>query len=109
MVRPVDLQDNLSKAPLAGRLQQLQQDAPEMALRQANRVVADQQRADQTRPVPSGQTEGLALRPDGRKQQLRGRRGKRPRRVLDAPAPGNSGDRGAAQPEGDTSHIDIIA
>lgn len=109
MVRPVDLQDNLSKAPMASRLQHLQQNAPEMAHRQAGKALAQQQLADQSRPLPSSQSGGVALHPDQGKQG--GRR--RPPRS-GTPAPEASPARQAGSPasagaDDDSPHVDLIA
>ncbi|MEW6754760.1 MAG: hypothetical protein AB1505_27835 [Candidatus Latescibacterota bacterium] len=109
MVRPVDLQDNLSKAPLAGRLQHLQQDGPEMAHRQAVRTLAQQQRADLSRPVPSGQSDGVALHPDHGRQESRRRVRRRRPGGQDAGAGAGSARPGPPAAAGDTSHIDVIA
>ena len=53
MVRPVDLQDNLSKAPLASRLQQVQQVSPDIAQRQLSEGLKQQHLSAQRRPSPA--------------------------------------------------------
>lgn len=101
MVRPIDLQDNLSKAPLASRLQQVQQSAPEMAHRQTGQVLAQQQIVDRSRPLPAPEAERPEVHPEGGRRQTLNRR--RRRRPLPEAAP-------AAPPEeGDLSHLDIVA
>lgn len=53
MVRPVDMQDNYSKAPLAGRQNHIQQTSPEIAQQQAAQQQARQHQLDQARPLPA--------------------------------------------------------
>ena len=72
MVRPIDLQDNFSKAPLAGREQHIQQARPEMAQRQLAQDQANEQVANQSRLQPteeSGKAELRAGDQDGQQKQ----------------------------------------
>lgn len=103
MVRPVDMQDNYSKAPLAGRQQNIQQTSPEIAQRQAAQQLTQQHLVDQTRPMPAERRDEVELHlgekrePD---QRRRRRRQPDPAQQDDTPpAPG---------PEG-SSHIDLTA
>jgi hypothetical protein len=61
-VRPIDLQDNLSKAPLAGREQQIQQNSPDAAQRHGARELERQHVLDQSRTKETDETD----RPDNR-------------------------------------------
>ena len=105
MVRPIDLQDNLSKAPIAGRLQQLQQDRPEMALRESNQQAVRQQRADRSRPLPAEESQKVTILPKG------GERRQRRDRQRDNPdVPGTeAGARPGIEEDEEPSPIDIIA
>jgi hypothetical protein len=72
MVRPVNLQDNFSKAPLASREQHIQQTRPEMAQRQLGQDQANEQVVNQSRPQPtqeSGQAQLQASDQDGQPKQ----------------------------------------
>jgi len=104
MVRPIDIQDNLSKAPLASRAQQIQQTTPEMAHRQVNRELAEQQVVDQGRPLPSEEADRVELHPDDGKDQS-------PRQDSRQKAEDEVEEERDAMgdKEGDSSHIDIVA
>ena len=104
MVRPIDLQDNLSKAPLASRTQQIQQITPEMAHRQVTRELAEQQLVDQGRPLPSEEADRVELHPDDEKDQPR--RQNSSRQAEDEVEEERDA---AVDSEGDSSHIDIVA
>ncbi|MBT3345146.1 MAG: hypothetical protein HN712_05860 [Gemmatimonadetes bacterium] len=52
-MRPIDLQDNLSKAPLASRAQQIQQNSADQAQRQGALRLNDEHAHDQTRTKPT--------------------------------------------------------
>ena len=103
MVRPVDMQDNYSKAPLAGRQQHIQQTSPEIAQRQAAQQQVQQHLVDQTRPMPAEGRDAVELHLEEEREQEQRRRRKRqpdPTREDDTPpAPGPTG----------TSHIDLTA
>lgn len=101
MVRPVDMQDNYSKAPLAGREQHIQQISPEIAQRQAAQQQAQQHLLDQTRPMPAARRDEVELHPDQRREPDQRRRRRRQRdaaRADDTPP--------ASEP---SSHIDLTA
>lgn len=104
MVRPIDLQDNLSKAPLASRAQQVQQSAPEMAQRQAGQTTAQQQVVDRGRSLPAEAGDRAELHRDGGSGRGTGRRRRRP-------TPGEVEEAQPARPAvaSDPSHIDIVA
>ena len=105
MVRPVDLQDNFSKAPLASRAQQVQQANPEMAQRQGAQELAEQHAQDQARTLPAEEGKAPELHADQRREELpqRRRRRERERReeTEDESAPRSKSD--------DSSFIDIVA
>ena len=61
-MRAIDLQDNLSKAPLAGREQGIQQSSAELGQRHGAQELNRQHAHDQTRTKASEETEG----PDNR-------------------------------------------
>ena len=104
MVRPIDLQDNLSKAPLASRAQQVQQSGPEMAHRQAGQAAAQQQVIDRGRSLPAEAGDRAELHRDGGSGRGTGRRRRRP-------APSEVEETQPARPaaSADSSHIDIVA
>ena len=105
MVRPIDLQDNLSKAPLASRAQQVQQGAAETAQRQAAIEGRQQHALDQTRTTPTAETEGRQVNPDAdtdRRQQQQRRR----REVAESEADTKEDEPYGRDHDG---HIDIVA
>ena len=71
MVRPVDLQDNFSKAPAASRAQNVQQVNPEMAHRNTTQEMARQQILDQSRTLPAEESSQPLLQPDEHKGEQR--------------------------------------
>jgi hypothetical protein len=103
MVRPIDLQDNLSKAPLASRAQHVQQSAPEMAHRHAAQTAAQQQVVDLSRSLPAEAGDRAEFHRDdsadgGARRHGRQRPGTEPQpEPPDAPA------------SADPAHIDIVA
>ena len=56
MVRPIEIQDNLSKAPFAAREQHLQQANAQAAQQQVDAEVTEVRVLDQSRPVPLDET-----------------------------------------------------
>ena len=56
MVRPIEIQDNLSKAPLAAREQHLQQANAQAAQQQVDAEVTEVRVLDQSRAVPLDET-----------------------------------------------------
>jgi hypothetical protein len=103
MVRPVDMQDNYSKAPLAGRQHHIQQTSPEIAQRQAAQQAAQQHLVNQSRPLPTEGRDHVELHRDQERapdQRRRRRRQPAPAREPDpSPDPGPRG----------TGHIDLTA
>lgn len=103
MLRPVDMQDNYSKAPLAGRQQHIQQASPEIAQRQAAAQQARQHQLDQTRALPADARDEVQLRAEDQGQREERRRRRRQpaaeQEDHDPPAPGPAGP----------SHIDLTA
>ena len=105
MVRLIDMQDNLSKAPLASRAQQVQQTTPEMAHRQVSQELAQQRLQDQSRPLPAEEADHVELHPDEGEQQQGQEREEKKDRVDDTEEKSIS----AAGEDEDSSHIDIVA
>tara|TARA_Y100000588_G_scaffold360135_1_gene419711 strand:- start:305 stop:622 length:318 start_codon:yes stop_codon:yes gene_type:complete len=105
MVRPVDLQDNLSKAPLASRAQQVQQDNPEMAQRQSAQELAQQHIEDRARTLPADEGKEAEMHPDqgqgNLSQRRRRRQNKKEEEKQVEPTETNKSD--------DSSAIDLIA
>ena len=62
MVKPVDIQDNLSKAPLVAREQHVLQTTPETVQRQLAQVSAQEQILDHSRVRPTEQEEPAEMR-----------------------------------------------
>lgn len=103
MVRPVDMQDNYSKAPLAGREQHIQQTSPQNAQRQAAQQQLQQHQLDQTRPLPAEERDAVELHFDDKRDQDQRRRQRRqPDPAQENDTPPAPGPRGA-------SHIDLTA
>ncbi len=61
MVRPIEIQDNLSKAPFAAREQHLQQANAQAAQQQVDAEVAEVRVLDQSRAVPLDETSPAQL------------------------------------------------
>ena len=103
MVRPIDLQDNLSKAPLASRAQQVQQTNPEMALRQSTQELARQHAEDRARTLPADESKAAELNADQGQEELprRRRRKKKDDESQAEPTETNKSD--------DSASIDLIA
>lgn len=103
MVRPVDMQDNYSKAPLAGRQQHIQQISPEIAQRQAAQQAAQQHLLNQARPVPAEGRDQVELHPDDQRERDQRRRNRR------QPAPAREKDPSPTPGSASPSHIDLTA
>lgn len=101
MVRPVDLQDNFSKAPIASSLQHIQQTSPEVAQRQAAQQLAQQHILDHSRTRPAEPRDEVELRLPGREEQPGQRPGRKQKRKRDQGA--------APGPAAEARHIDITA
>ena len=106
MVRPIDLQDNFSKAPLAAREQNLQQANSEMGQRHLAREMSDQHALDQERPVPTEESDAAQNRGDDDGKNRHGSNQQR-RHAQDTESGGeSSGD----ESKSDFSHlIDVVA
>jgi len=107
MVRPIHLQDNLSKAPLAGREQQIQQSTAEQGQRQIGHALNQEHVLDQSRTRASAETDTAENRVDDREEH-QGQSGSRGRR--------GHGDEGAPESESDSRSpdssdhiIDVVA
>ena len=84
MVRPIDLQDNLSKAPLASRAQQVQQNNPDMAQRQSTQELAQQHADDPARTLPADESKAAELNADQGQEKLPQRRRRRQKKTTRA-------------------------
>jgi hypothetical protein len=96
-MRPIDLQDNLSKAPLAGREQTIQQNSADLAQRAGAQELNREHLLNQTRTTESAASDAADNRVDdddeGRGGQDRrdGRRRRKDERHEEgAPAPSRS-------------------
>jgi len=89
MVGPIHMQDNLSKAPLAGREQHIQQSSADQAQRQGSQALNREHILDQSRTRPSTASDAAQNRVDDREGR---------------PGQGGSGQRGPDQ--GDDQHDD---
>ena len=106
-MRSIDLQDNLSKAPLAGREQNIQQASSELGSRHGARELDQQHILDHTRTRPSDDADAAQNRVDRHGGQPRRQARRRRRR-----AQGDDEQTRPAAPPGrcDTSRqIDLMA
>lgn len=107
-MRSIDLQDNLSKAPLAGREQGIQQSSSDLGQRHGAQALERQHRLDQTRTKAGENAEGPDNRvddhpDDGRGNQQRSRR----QRDHDEDAPQGAVELHAPSPA--SRQIDLLA
>ena len=104
MVRPIDLQDNFSKAPGASKAQQAQQSNPEMEHRNTAAEMAQQHIVDQSRTAPAQEDNKADMNPDDSGKDQRGRRkSAKAREKKEVPSV-------TGPPKGDdSSQIDIVA
>jgi len=107
-MRSIDLQDNMSKAPLASREQQIQQSNADQGQRQVAIRLDEEHAHDQTRPVPTERMDGPENRvdretDDGRRQQQSQRHGGRS-------GPGNAEGDASASPgvSPNSRDIDVV-
>ncbi len=100
MVRPVDLQDNLSKAPIASSLQHVQQTSPAAAQRQAAQHLAQEHTLDHSRTRPAEPRDEVELHLDGREESGRRREKRKKKR---------RGEQETAAGPQAPAHIDITA
>ena len=107
-MRPIDLQDNLSKAPLVGREQAVQQASSEIGQRHGARALDQEHALDQTRVRQGEESETAENRVDddgGRRHGDGRRQGRRQRQDGD-------GENHAAErprPAGFSRQIDVTA
>jgi hypothetical protein len=108
MVRPVDMQDNISKAPLVSREQHLQQSDAQIGQRQAAQDLSQQHILDHSRTRPAEQHDRVDLRLDDRERQRQDRGGEQqeqaPEETAVPPAQGEQ-----AQGSDPSRRIDLIA
>jgi hypothetical protein len=88
-IRPIDLQDNLSKEPLAAREQHIQQTRPEMAQHNIARQQNQEHAHDHSRVRASEETDATENRVDDhdrrQQQQRRERRKQQEQKTANAP------------------------
>jgi hypothetical protein len=107
MIRPIDLQDNYSKAPLAAREQALLQVRPEQTQHTIARQQAQEHVLDHSRIRAAEDADAAEHRVDDHegRQQQQDRRAKKDRAVTDNK---DAGDNEAPQPRLNGAHfIDI--
>jgi len=107
MPGPIHLQDNFSKAPLAGREQNIQQASADLAQRQASQTLNQEHILDQSRTRPAAQSDAAENRVDDREERRgQGRGGSGQQRHG-----GGDEDQGEAGAEAGTDEhrIDVVA
>ena len=104
MLRPLDLQDNFSKAPLAAREQHLQQIRPEVTQHNLAQQLDEENARNQSRIRETAETDEVENRVDDHDRQP-GDREQQRRQQEDEPAPPEGRDRIQISDDG---HIDII-
>ena len=110
MVQPVELQDNLSKAPLAAREQHLQQTRPDLAQQAITQEAAQEYILDHSRTRPTEQKHPAQMqvydhgRRGGERERRERRRGEEPAEPSKAPA-----EKVPPSPEEGVHHVDFIA
>ena len=106
-MKPIDLQDNFSKAPLASRQQQIQQSAADFAQRSAAMEDEAERILDHSRPAPAEELDPAENRVTGHRRDEGGGN----RRDQDDGGRGDGsepGDADGAQ-SGDSHIIDVVA
>ena len=104
MLRPLDLQDNFSKAPLAAREQHLQQIRPEVTQHNLAQQLDEENARNQSRIRETAETDEVENRVDDHDRQA-GDRERRRRQQEDETASPEDRDRTQV---GNDGHIDII-
>ena len=104
MLRPLDLQDNFSKAPLAAREQNLQQIRPEVTQHNLTQQLDQENARNQSRIRESAEADEVKNRVDDHDRQP-GYRERRQRQQQDETAPPKDPERIQS---GNDGHIDII-
>lgn len=103
MVRPVDLQDNLSKAPIASNIQHVQQNSAAVAQRQTAEHLAQEHLLNQSRTRPAESRDAVELRLDQREESA-------PRRQQKKKAQdGEEAETDDPEAPAGAAHIDITA
>lgn len=105
-MRPIDLQDNLSKAPLAGREQNIQQAASDQAQRSGAQELNREHALNQTRPTEAEEADGADNRVDD-KSGGAGQQGQRQRRESNRSAAEETVER--PSPSAFSREIDLTA
>ncbi len=88
-MRPIDLQDNFSKAPLASREQQIQQNSAEQGQRGGAMRLDDEHALDQNRTTPTKDTDGAENRVDRDAEDRSHDQGQRREHAADSEEPGS--------------------
>jgi len=111
MAGPVELQDNLSKAPLAAREQHIQQAASELGQRHAAQALEQEHILDQSRTRGAEEADTAANRVDDREGREGHRRSRGDRQANPEDDSGTAATDSANRPSpSDTSReIDLVA
>ena len=109
-MRPIDLLDNFSKAPLAGREQAVQQASSELGQRHAARALDQEHALDQTRVKQGEESEAAENRVDREGDRRQGGSRRQRGEAGDESADDDSGGgRTRPRPAGYSREIDITA
>ena len=107
-VRTIEFQENFGRVPVeASRQQNLLQREPELAQAQMAQEATDEQALDLSRPVPTTETEGQIVDPEGERMQER-RSG--PRRSRAGSDTSSGSEKEVSDPSGVVgTRIDLLA
>jgi hypothetical protein len=78
MVRPIDLQDNLSKTQAAERMNQIQKAHGEVSQKQAAEAIKARTMAEMEKPTASEQTDMVIIRKEQEKEKKKDDHGRKP-------------------------------
>ena len=107
MVKAVDIQDNLSKAPLVAREQHVIQTAPETTQRQLAQVSAQEQILDHSRVLPTEQEEPAEMRVYDREKNARRQGRQNAREDVEEEASARPAAATSDRTEEEHHHIDV--
>ena len=99
MVRPIDLQDNLSKTQAAERMNQIQKAHGEMGQRQVADALKEKALADMGKPKASEKTDMVTIREEQKRKQDEQAKEKKDEREQD--------DAGQDDAEDSPPHLDL--
>ncbi len=106
-MRPIDLQDNMSKAPLAGREQAIHQSSADLGQRHGAQELNRQHLLDQTRTAAAAEADDAENNVDDHPDSGRGSQGRRHgRHHSDTDA---TNDTEAPRPSAHSREIDLMA